>query len=149
MVSPGGTKRDLQGGFDSGNAAEEFARENGYEYCDENGFVWRLEVVDDDPISAGFIIPNAEWRDTFLEFREHGDDQALLYLCDTFENNFNRYFRLKYKAIRSLVDALMPLNRIMELMESDEIPMNNTIETAYRNLMQLLVEVAENPSGIV
>lgn len=149
MVSPGGVKHDLQGGFNSAIDAENYARENNWEYCDENGFVWDLDVVDDDPITANLIIPNKQWAKAFLEFRTHGDDQALLYLSDAFENAFNRYQRLQYTAIRNLVDSLIPLNKIVALMEMDEIPTDSVIEESYRNLMQRLIEIADESQAIV
>lgn len=150
MVSPGGTKKDFQGGFNSAKEAEDVARESGYEYCDENGFVWRLDVVDDyDDRMVGLTIPNVDWAKTFLEFREHGDDQALLFLDDVMENTFNRWQRLKYTAIRRLVRALVDLNHIVVLMEMDEIPYESVIEEAYRNMMRRLCEVAENSQDIV
>ena len=149
MVSPGGTKRDFQGDFYSSNAAEDFVRENGYEYCDENGFVWRLEVVEDGPTPAGFIIPDADWAKTFLELEEHGDYQALFYLSDIMENTFVRWQRLKYIAIRKLVEALLELNHIVMLMENDEIQMDSIIEDAYHSLMARLASIAEESSGIV
>lgn len=148
MVSPGGTKRDFQGGFDAAYKAEDFARQSGFEYCDENGFVWRLEVVDEEPETVDFIIPNKEWAEKFLELRENSDIDGLDYLCDIMENDFNRYNRLKYVAIRRLVDSLIPLNHVIYLMEMDEIPVNRAIEASYRNLMHELVEIAEKSQDI-
>ena len=149
MVSPSGTERDFQGGFNSGNEASEFAKESNYRYVDENGFEWRLEVVDEEPNRMGIIIPEIKWAETFLEFRQNGDDQALIYLMDVMENSFNRYMRLKYAPIRRLVDACYALNYIVAMMEHDEIPQYQEIEEAYRNLMNLLTRSAEKPSETV
>ena len=52
MVSEGGTKRDFETGFDTEAAAEAKAGEAGWRHLDENEFEWRLEVVEDAPVSA-------------------------------------------------------------------------------------------------
>lgn len=151
MVSPGGVKRDLHGGFNTESEAAEYAADLNWEYCDENGFVWRLDVAEDEYYKEymNLCIPRVEWAKTFLEFCENGDDQALLYLCDVMENTFNRTERLRFKAIRDLVDAALALNRIVALMEYDEIPMNLVVEEAYRNIMGELHSLARSASDIV
>ena len=94
MVSPGGTKKDFICGYNTERGAEVFAESCNWEFYDENQFRWSLEVVEEECYS--FRIPNKTWAKTFLEFREHGDDQALNYLDEVMENTFNREQRLKY-----------------------------------------------------
>lgn len=149
MVS-GPVKHDFQGGFDTELAAYKYAEEYNFRWYDEAGFEWRLEIEEDEEQiiencdKQCFHIPNKEWARTFLEFRTHGDDQALLYLMDVMENTFNRALRLQYAPLRRLVDSLYALNYVIAAMEMDEIPHNAAIEESYRNLMQELADMAEN-----
>lgn len=47
MVSEGGVRQDLTGGFEKRAEAEAEAEARNWEYIDENGFVWNLEVAED------------------------------------------------------------------------------------------------------
>lgn len=47
IVSPGGDRRDHMSGFATEAEAEAFADSEEWQYTDENGFVWDLEVVQD------------------------------------------------------------------------------------------------------
>lgn len=149
MVSPGGVKRDLHGGFATEVEADNFAASMDYEYCDENGFVWRLDISNEGPCYADLMIPSKEWAKTFLEFKEHGDNDALSYLYERMENTFVNHQRLKFFAIRKLVESLLSLNDLVFMMEMDEITSNSTIVEAYSNMMQELTELAEHPQAIV
>lgn len=148
MISPGGTKHDFHGGFETELLAVEYARNNNYEFVDENGFVWNLEVVEEDVETADLIIPNKTWCRNFLEFRQHSDLDALSYLANIMEDTFNHDQRLKYIAIRRLVDSLLNLNFVIFLMEQDEIPVNTVIEEAYCNMIAELTKIAEESQNI-
>lgn len=148
MVSPGGTKRDVHGGFKTMGEAAKYADENNWEFCDENGFVWYLEIDKEDTDTADLMIPNKEWCSTFLKFKENSNLDALSYLANIMEDTFNHNQRLRYVAIRRLVDSLLHLNFIVFLMEQDEIPVNTVIEEAYRNMMAELTKIAEESQSI-
>jgi hypothetical protein len=62
---------------------------------------------------------------------------------DAMENTFERYNRLRYMAIRRLVDSLYALNYVIAQMEYDEIPLDPVIEECYRKLMDRLTEIAK------
>lgn len=48
MESGGGTVRDFASGFATEKEAEEYAELYGWEFADENAFVWSLSVEEDD-----------------------------------------------------------------------------------------------------
>jgi hypothetical protein len=47
IVSDGGTKRDLSGGFNTEVEAIAEAEAHNWKYVDENQFEWRLEIDED------------------------------------------------------------------------------------------------------
>lgn len=144
MVSPGGTKKHFHGGFTTEEQAEEFAAYYDWQHIDENGFRWSLEVEQDHYAGyAPLSIPLKAWAHTFLEFLQHGDDQAIAFLTDAMENTFNSEQRSHYFAIRRILYALQDLNPVVALMESDEIPENRAVIDAYRILLELVAKLAE------
>lgn len=143
MRSPGGTVKHFQGGFVTEEGAEALAQAYDWKHIDENGFEWRLEIHEDLDSPVQIIIPHKEWAKTFLELIQDGDDTALHYLDDCFEDAFDRDKRLKYLPIRKLVAAALELNMIMVLMEQDELNWDVTITEAYRALMDKLISIAE------
>ena len=54
MVSEEGTKKDFTIGLNTEAEAERIADEHGWQYADENAFVWRLEV-EEDHSAAEFV----------------------------------------------------------------------------------------------
>ena len=156
-MESGATKRNFMDGYETKYAAIEECEYYNWRWIDEDGFEWRLDVEEyEEPVkpelkeTMDLCIPKLEWAETFLEFREHdGDDSALLYLMDTMENSFNRDMRLRFAAIRRLVDSAYALNYVISMMENDEIPFDTEIEEAYRKLMQKLDSLARSASDIV
>lgn len=63
MVSAGGVKHDLSGGFKTEAEAEAFAESEGWRYVDENGFEWGLEVRQDYGCSKEAGLNNAADND--------------------------------------------------------------------------------------
>lgn len=51
MVSDGGTKKDLTGGFDTIDEAETEAKYRGWKYTDENRFEWHIEIEEDTSVA--------------------------------------------------------------------------------------------------
>ena len=88
------------------------------------------------------LIPNKEWAANFLEFQEKGDDMALNYLNDMFEDNFDRDQRLEHKAIRGLVYGLINLHDSITEMEFGQFEKHEVIEGCYTVLMQQLIKIA-------
>lgn len=149
MVSPGGIKRDFQGGFCAEIEADNYADTFDWQWTDENGFVWRLEVAEDYEPRPKLTIPKKQWAEEFREFLQHGDDQALNHLDSVFENTFNRAQRLEFIPIRRYVEALLCLNHVISFMEMDEIPTNIVIERAYQDMMGELIAIADSSSDLV
>ena len=58
------------------------------------------------------------------------------------ENSLDRNGRLRFIAIRRLVQALLPLNHVISLMEMGEIDYDDMIEHGYSTLMTRLDEIA-------
>ena len=151
IMKSGPVKHDFQGGFEQEVDAFLYAEEYNFRWIDEDGFEWRLEVEEDDETEtpaqdkyySDLCIPRIEWAYNFVKFRQcNGDDSALVYLMDVMENTFGRDARLRFTAIRRLVDAAYALNCVIALMEYDEIATNSTIEESYRNIMQELERIA-------
>lgn len=142
MVS-GPVKHDFQGGFETELAAFLYAEEYNFRWIDEAGFEWRLEIEEDDEYYSDLAVPNETWAEQFIEFRRHGDDIALQHLSDVFENEFTKDQRLKYTAIRRLVDSLLELNAVVAMMEWAEIPEDKVIMDAYATLMDRLEAIVK------
>ena len=161
MVSEGGTKRDFHDGFNTMHDAIEFVSSYNWRWYDENMFCWSLDIEEygdikddiEETSETQLIIPNPEWARTFIKFQQRSDSDALSYLDDVFEDNFNREERLKYKAIRNLVYGLIHLNTSITEFEADETEDlsydQQLIVDGYRSLMQLLLEIAEHSLTIV
>ena len=144
MVSPGGVKRDFHGGFETEKIANGFASIHEWEYTDENGFVWNLEVVEDiEPVIPEFVMPNKQWARTYLELQQASDESALQYLSDIMENTFSREERNKYFALRHLVDSLLELNLVVIEMETGAIEYISEIDGCYRHLSGVLYMLCE------
>lgn len=154
IMRSGPVKYDFQGGFETEEQAIELAEEYNFRWIDENGFEWSLEIreYEEDIVETqepySIVIPNKEWAETFLEFIRNGDDLALNYLDDVFENTFDREQRLKYTVIRNLVAGLLHLNKVVIDMEFGCVEFNSQIDEAYRQLVNALIEIAEVSSNI-
>ena len=90
-----------------------------------------------------WVIPNSEWAETFLELQSASDGSALQYLSDIMENTFTKDERMKYTAIRYLVECLLCLNISVTEMENGEIEHDSGIDEQYRNLMLKLIDICE------
>ena len=152
MLSPGGTKRDFHGNFETEQSAIDFAADYDWEWIDDNGFIWTLDVVEEyeEPVPQGpreLEVPNKEWAETYLKLLDTDVNSALQYLSDAMENSFDRDNRIKYLALRKYVDALVALTVVVTEMEIGEIEYLSEIVDRYNHLMYALELMCERALG--
>lgn len=144
MISPGGIKRDLYGGFNTEKGAENYAEQLNWEHYDENGFRWALDVVEDYYVGPKQLtMPNVQWAKTFLELQDTCDESALQYLDDAMENTFDNQRRQEYLALRRLVSAALSMNTVTTLMETEELEPISELFSAYKYIFNVLRAICE------